>query len=365
VNRILIVKTGALGDVLRTTSILPGLAARHAPASITWVTAPDAVELVAHHPDVDEVLTIDLADARAVDELALELEARGFDLAVSLDDEEPACRLATRARARSLCGAYLDALGERHYTDDAEPWFGMGLISRAGKVEADRRKVENRRTHADLLGEILGVEPARPHLPVFESTLAAAVERLESARARRGVPTIGLNTGAGGRWVTKALPVDRTLELIEQLNRYYRGDVTFVLFGGHEEEQRNAEIVKRVAAMRPAIDLVDTGTDNPLLAFAALVSGCDVLVTSDSLAMHVAIARGVPVVAFFAPTSAAEIGLFGRGEKVASTAPDYCSYRVDTDNSTITAGRLADAAVRVLAAAGVDQFPVSDSQRNE
>ena len=58
---------------------------------------------------------------------------------------------------------------------------------------------------------------------------------------------------------------------------------------------------------------------------------------------------GVRVVAFFAPTSAAEIDLFGRGEKVASTSPDYCSYRREADNSSITTARLLAAVERQLA----------------
>jgi heptosyltransferase-2 len=72
------------------------------------------------------------------------------------------------------------------------------------------------------------------------------------------------------------------------------------------------------------------------------------VLTSDSYCLHVAVARRVPVVAFFAPTSAAEIELHGLGEKVVSTAPDACSYRRDADSSTITPLRLAQAAERVL-----------------
>ncbi len=60
----------------------------------------------------------------------------------------------------------------------------------------------------------------------------------------------------------------------------------------------------------------------------------------------------MPVLAFFAPTSAAEIELYGRGEKVASTAPDYCSYRPDADTTTVTVDRLAPAALRLLGEAG-------------
>jgi len=88
------------------------------------------------------------------------------------------------------------------------------------------------------------------------------------------------------------------------------------------------------------VTLVDTGCDNGLLEFAALVDRLDVLITSDSLALHMANARTVPVLAFFAPTSAAEIDLYGRGAKVQSTAADYCSYAKDADTSTLTVKRL-------------------------
>jgi heptosyltransferase-2 len=77
-----------------------------------------------------------------------------------------------------------------------------------------------------------------------------------------------------------------------------------------------------------------------------------VLVTSDSLALHMAIARDVRTVGFFAPTSAAEIELYGLGEKVVSTASDYCSYKPDADNSSITPERLCEAVMRQLALVG-------------
>jgi heptosyltransferase-2 len=67
------------------------------------------------------------------------------------------------------------------------------------------------------------------------------------------------------------------------------------------------------------------------------------MVSSDSLAMHLAIAQDIPTVAFFSPTSAAEIDGFGRLVKVASTAGDYCSYAKDADNSSITHERLLSA----------------------
>ncbi|HLU38748.1 MAG TPA: glycosyltransferase family 9 protein, partial [Planctomycetota bacterium] len=102
------------------------------------------------------------------------------------------------------------------------------------------------------------------------------------------------------------------------------------------------------AALPSAPRLIDAGTDNSLLDFAALIDRCEVVITSDSLALHIALARRRRVVAFFAPTSAAEIDVWDLGEKIVSTAPDYCSYRPDADNSTITPERIAAACARVL-----------------
>jgi heptosyltransferase-2 len=144
------------------------------------------------------------------------------------------------------------------------------------------------------------------------------------------------------------MPLDEVLELARELHAACDGEVTFLVLGGPDEAPRNARILAGLAALAPPVAAIDARTDNGLERFAALIGLCDLLVVSDSLALHVALARRVPVVAFFAPTSAAEIELYGAGEKVLSTAPDYCSYRRDADNSSITAARVGAAARRVL-----------------
>ena len=72
-QEILIVKTAALGDVLRTTSILEGLHERHPKARITWVTAPGAVDLVRTHPFVYEVVALDTRSSAALEAVARKL----------------------------------------------------------------------------------------------------------------------------------------------------------------------------------------------------------------------------------------------------------------------------------------------------
>jgi len=345
---ILILKTGALGDVLRTTAVLPGLHARYPEARVTWLTAPAALDLVRHHRLVARALTVDAKDEASLAAARVELSGTSWGRVLSLDDEQPLCALASELGqgAGVLTGARLEPSGERGYTDDAAPWFDMGLLSRFGKAQADQRKVVNRESQPAIYARMLGIEMGEPELPLSDGALAFGAAFAERTGLHAAGPVIGLNTGAGGRWESKRLPIERVAAVIEQLTRRLDRP-TFLLMGGPEEAERNARI-RAVAAADAR--LVDAGTDNSLLDFAALVDRVDVLLTSDSLALHMGVARHRPVVAFFAPTSAAEIELYGRGEKVVSTAPDACSYRADADTSTLTTERLVDALLRVLGA---------------
>lgn len=348
---ILILKTAALGDVLRTTSILPGLRARHPGARIVWATATGAADLVRLHPEVAEVVGFDPKSPEGLASAAGALGGRDWDWVISLDDEEGMCALASGLSARRLSGAHYlgDEEGRRRaYTPDVAPWFDMGLLSVHGKARADELKVENRRSHPEILAGMLGIPMGKPLLPEPEEERARAAEFARETRLFAHGPVVGLNTGAGGRWHSKTLSPERTIALARALSDALAGQVTFLLFGGLDERARNAEIVRRAAETGGAVRLVDAGCDNPLLQFASRVSLCRMLVTSDSLALHVALARDVRVVAFFAPTSAAEIETYGLGEKVVSTAGDYCSYRPDADTSTLTTERLVAAALAVL-----------------
>jgi len=346
--RILIIKTGALGDVLRTTSILPGLHSRFEGVEITWVTAPAARTLVDRHLQVQRVVTIDAKDEVEVARLSDELASERFEWVISLDDEMPLCRMASAQDCVRLSGAYLNEQGERAYTPDVSEWFEMGLLSLLGKQEADRLKVANQRSHPAIYADMLGIEAGHPELPLLDAEESGARDFYRVYGLGDGGPVIGLNTGAGGRWASKTMPIPEVMRAIEFLHRSMAGQVRFLILGGASEADRNSEILLRSKSLSEPVHVVDGGSKNSLGEFASLIDRLALLITSDSLALHMAIARRRPIVSFFAPTSAAEIELYGLGEKVISTAPDYCSYQKDADNSTITGQRVAEAALRVL-----------------
>jgi heptosyltransferase-2 len=76
--RILIIKLDAIGDVLRTTCILPGLKEKYLNSWITWVTEGEAISLFKNNPLVDEVIEYTSPEM-------LKLQAVDFDQVVNLD----------------------------------------------------------------------------------------------------------------------------------------------------------------------------------------------------------------------------------------------------------------------------------------
>jgi ADP-heptose:LPS heptosyltransferase len=135
-----------------------------------------------------------------------------------------------------------------------------------------------------------------------------------------------LNTGGGGRWPLKQWRCDGYVELIESLNSML--PVQFVLLAGPAERDRN-ERLKRATST----PLLDSGNDNPVRHFASLVSFCDLVITGDTLAMHIALALRRRTVVLFGPTSAKEIELYGLGEKIVPDMGCLSCYKTKCDFS--------------------------------
>src|SRR5207253_10652735 len=57
---------------------------------------------------------------------------------------------------KQLFGAYVDSENRLRYTDDSRRWFDLSLISRHGREQADRLKLQNRHSYQDLIFEGLG-----------------------------------------------------------------------------------------------------------------------------------------------------------------------------------------------------------------
>jgi len=311
-EQVLIIKLDAMGDVLRSTALLPPLAEVHPHAAITWLTRRESVPLLEGNPYVSEVLELGA-------EAAVHLQARRFDRVINLDASKISAALATAAQAPRKDGFVLDDRGVVHPTNDAaRRWLEAGLF--------DDIKRQGTATYQDRMAEILDLS-GRAHRYVFELA-PAEVDRARLHLQRLGLdlekPILGLNTGAGGRWPLKQWREDGYLDCIARLGRHL--DVQFLLLGGPSERERNDRL-----KAGSSVHLWDAGCDNTVRHFAALLGHCGVVVTGDTLAMHLSLALGRRTVVLFGPTSAAEIELYGLGEKVVPDMECLSCYKTSCD----------------------------------
>ncbi|MGD8395240.1 MAG: glycosyltransferase family 9 protein [Candidatus Eiseniibacteriota bacterium] len=289
-ERIVIIKLGALGDVIRTTPILRRLRREHPGAHITWVTDfPDILPAM-----VDRKLTLEARDL-------VVLEALEYDLLLNLDKDLPACALASRLRARRRRGFVLKDGVPAPADDAARHKFVTGLFDDASRA--------NRKHYVEEVFEIAGWR--------WEGE-EYVLDRPPGGRdfgLGAGRPRIGLNTGCGGRWTSRLWPEEHWIELAGALA--HRG-CTVVLLGGADEDARNRRIAAASGAIYPGHFPLDT--------FMALVDQVDLVVTAVTMAMHIAIGLGKQLVLFNNIFNSHEFELYGRGRILEPAVPCDCYY---------------------------------------
>lgn len=343
-TRIALIKVGALGDVVRTTALLPGLRRLFPDMELTWITSAAALPLVEGNPHIARVVIADASSDAS-------WRQADYDWVISLDDEPSLCDLATKLKSRRLSGAHRCG-NECVYTTDLEPWFGMGLMrpaSQGGLERANELKHLNRSTHAEILYRCLKLPKpiARPFVRVPDEKRHRAADWVR-ANPLDG-PLVGLNTGAGSRWRFKSWGESQTVELARSLADSLGAGV--IILGGAAETERNRRIVE--ATNHPRVCAAPTDLD--VISFAAFIDQVDVLVTSDSLGLHLGTALEKAVVVFFGPTSSSEIDIYGLGEKITTPLACRTCYLKDCNvepncMDSITVARILEATASQLSA---------------
>jgi len=322
--KILIIKLGALGDVIRTSYFLPELNRLFPGAEIYWLTNSNAVDLLRFNPYISHILCTDIGDSWK------SKEPINFDIIYSFDDEIDSLEVLKNLKFKRIVGAFLD--GEQiTYTEDSNPWFNMGLISKLGKTQADILKRENTLTHTEIFNSILHTNTTSPSF--FND------KKIELRVTDKYLPQyyhLGLNLWAGQRWPSKSLRLREAELLIKKLvGIVFPKPLKINVLG--KELQDGERLLKEKFGHDKRVIFQEPVS---LPEFAAIIKNLDLLITSDSMALHMAIAQGIYSISFYAPTSATEIDTFGKGKKITSMTEDYCSYRGDADNSTLTADRI-------------------------
>lgn len=288
-RNILIIKLGAIGDVIRTTPLLHKLKEEYPHARIWWLTqTPEILPA-----SVDRKLKFSAASVTS-------LYAIEFDLVINLDKDLEACAMTYRINARTKKGFTLANGVCAPIDEDARHKFLTGIFDDLNKA--------NTKHYVKEMFEVGGYEWNGE-----EYILDAAPQDFGLDHSK---PIIGLNTGCGGRWTSRLWPDESWIALALTL----QGNGMQVLFlGGEQEHEKNAMLAQRTGGIYLGHFSLQT--------FIALMHECDVIVSAVTMAMHIAIGLKKPLVLFNNIFNRYEFELYGRGEIIEPSKECMCFFR--------------------------------------
>ena len=282
-ERLLVAQTGFLGDVVLTTPLIAELRRRLAPASLTVLTTPQARPLLEQHPAVDRVIT----DAKRT-------AGRGMGgllrTARQLRRERFTLVAAPHKSLRTALLLALAGIPQRVGFRQSSGWF---LYHRTAVRDVHRHEVER----ILCLMRAFGVEPEQcerqPRVEYSAAARARAEELLREAGVERTEAMFVVCPGSV--WPTKRWTIEGYAGLVRCLARDYGK----VLICGGPDDAPVAQAVHEQSGGQ-GVNLVGRAD---LQTFMALIDHAKVVVSNDSAPMHIAVARGVPVVAIFCATT--------------------------------------------------------------
>jgi len=294
-HRILIIKLGAAGDVLRTTALLPSIREHYPQAHLTWVCGAGSYSLVEHNPLLDRVFVLNA-------ESMILLEQEYFDTVMNFDLDDLATALASHVNAEKRFGYGRSKNGAVYsFTPEGNDYLQMSLWD-----DFKKANTQTYQTHMHRLAHL----PDECH-PIMTPLLPEPQQKADAFRKQSSLsgnkPVIGLNVGAGHRWQHKKWTAEGFVELSEKLYKAHEAEI-LILYGPDDAEQAR----RVISAM--TVPFVDGQARGDVLEFFAVLNLCDIIVTGDTLALHAALGLGKKVICLVGPTSATELDMYGQGE---------------------------------------------------
>ena len=274
---ILIVRLGALGDIVHTIPAAAALRHAYPDARIDWLVDLKHRDIVDLVEGIDRVVVVPEGTPAGWVETVKELRRIRYDVALDFQGLMKSAVFARASGAKRVIGFSIWHLREK----SARPLYS----ETDDRVERELHVIYK---NLQLLRTI-GISTDRvvfPLAPVQSSPLRALRESLG------GRPFALINPGAA--WPNKRWPPERFGE-VAQFLRDIRGLTSVVVWGPGEEAlaQTVVERSSACARMAPQTRIPDV---------LELSRAASLMVSGDTGPLHIAAAAGTPIVALFGPT---------------------------------------------------------------
>jgi heptosyltransferase-2 len=293
-KRILIIKLGAIGDVIRTTPLVKTYKKMYPDCKITWLTQTPAI---LPKGQIDEILKFDFASS-------LYLQEAQFDIAINLDKEKEASALLLKVKANEKYGYILKDNVSQPANELAFHKYHTGLFDDVSQA--------NTLNYCQEIYALCGLKyQGEPYLLDNHANAGYVWSQIDKTKK-----VIGLNTGCGDRWTTRLWPIDYFIELAKKL---INDGFEVILLGGEQEDKRNLEIKEKSGAKYLGYF--------SLPQFINLIDQCDLVVTQVTMGMHLTLGLQKKIVLMNNIFNPHEFDLFGNGEIVMPEKKCECFYR--------------------------------------
>jgi len=287
VSKFLIVRLGALGDIVHAIPVAAALKRAFAGSRIDWLVSAKHHEILDLVPIIDRRLVVNdrggSAGGATMFAAVRELRRTRYDAAIDLQGlikSAAVARLSGAARVIGFSSRHLrERLARPFYTEVHDP--GGGAI----RDRASSRHVVQ--LNLGLLGA-LGLDTTVAEFPLDDVPSVTAASLREASGGRYAL----LNPGAA--WPNKRWPPARLAAVAVALAERH-GLRSVVLWGPGERELAEAVVgaAEGAALLSPKTSIAD---------LVALARGAAIMVSGDTGPTHIAAAVGTPLVGIYGPT---------------------------------------------------------------
>jgi heptosyltransferase-2 len=247
-------RVSSLGDILRTTPILPVLKEKYPESKITWLVDESPYALLKDNPYIDKILLWDSF-------VGFQLMTERFDIVINLEKIGGLCAVTNRINAWKKYGFRFDEnSGSYGIYDGSE--YALELCTK------HEIKKNNNKTWQQVLIEMIGgTWNEQPYILGYKPKTKIEFD-------------VGFNHKVGPKFPDKMWDEENWIELEKKL-------VTHELSVSWQQGLNNL------------YDYIDW------------INSCKIIVSCDSLGLHIALALNKPVIALFGPTNSKEVYMYG------------------------------------------------------
>jgi len=301
-KRILIVKPSSLGDIIHALPTLVALRTQFPEAWIAWVVKQEWAEILEGHPCLNEVISEDFS-FRHLWRLSRRIRKKAFDVVVDLQG------LFRSALLGKLSGAsYVIGFAQGR---ELSPWFYTHRVELPIPPGQSWRLWEKHAVDRNLsVAKFLGAECR--HADFWLPCLKEDQQEIDHLLKTGGVTQTDRLVALAPltRQSIKNWPVERFLQVAQALIKIDRVKVLLI---GTENPTMSREFESCLGSR-----LVDLMGKTRVRQLGVLFDKVELLIANDSAPLHIAAARGTPILTLFGPTNPAATGPYQlpRGSQV-------------------------------------------------